>query len=158
MTPFLRKLIGMNWVLFASMCALAIFGVIAVYSATYFKTDEYWHRQAVWVAVGLAIFLVTSLLDYRWVKWAALPLYLVSIVLLVLTYTGLGVEVGGAKAWLNLKLITFQPSQLVVIAGIMVMALFLSHFRKLHPLFKLCIVGAMIGGPMALILKQPTSE
>jgi rod shape determining protein RodA len=83
MTPFLRKLIGMNWVLFASMVALSIFGVIAVYSSTYFKTDEYWHRQTMWVAVGLATFLVTSLLDYRWTKWAALPLYLVSIVLLV---------------------------------------------------------------------------
>jgi rod shape determining protein RodA len=89
------------------------------------------------------------------VKWAALPLYLVSIVFLILTYTGLGKEVGGAKAWLNLKVITFQPSQLVVIAGILVIALFLSHFRKLHPFLKLCIVGAMIGGPMALILKQP---
>jgi cell division protein FtsW (lipid II flippase) len=31
---------------------LAIFGVIAVYSASYFKTDDYWHMQAVWVGIG----------------------------------------------------------------------------------------------------------
>ena len=155
MTPFLRKLLGMNWVLFASMVALSIFGVIAVYSATYFKTDSYWHMQAVWIGVGMVVFLGASLIDYRWVKWAALPLYLISIVFLILTYTSLGKEVGGAKAWLNLKVITFQPSQLVVIAGILVVALFLSHFRKLHPMLKLALVGAMVVGPMALILKQP---
>jgi rod shape determining protein RodA len=42
-----------------------------------------------------------------------------------------------------------------VIAGILVIALFLSQFKKLHPMLKLVLVGAMIGGPMALILKQP---
>ncbi len=155
MTPFLRKLLGMNWLLFGVMMALAIFGVVAVYSATYFRTDDYWHKQAIWVGIGTVIFFATSLIDYRWIKWAALPVYLLSIVLLVLTYTGLGKEVGGAKAWLDLKVIILQPSQLCVIAGILVVALFLSQFRKLHPAIKLALIGAMIGGPMALILKQP---
>ena len=155
MTPFLRKLLGMNWLLFASMLALAVFGVVAVYSATYFKTDDYWQKQAIWVGIGVAVFLAASLIDYRWVKWTALPLYLLSIVFLVLTYSALGEEHGGAKAWLNLKVITFQPSQLCVMAGILVIALFLSQFRKLHPFLKLCIIGAIVGGPMILILKQP---
>lgn len=156
MTPFLRKLIGMNWVLFAAMITLAVFGIVAVYSATFFRTEiNYWHRQVTWVAIGIAVFLATSLIDYRWAKFTALPMYLVSIVFLVLTYTKLGEEHGGAKAWLNLRVLTFQPSQLCVIAGILVVGLFLSQFRKLHPFLKLVIVGAIIGGPMALILKQP---
>jgi rod shape determining protein RodA len=156
MTPFLRKLIGMNWVLFASMVALAVFGVVAVYSATYFRGEiNYWHKQVTWVAIGVAVFLVTSLIDYRWAKFAGLPMYLISIVFLIMTYTSFGEEHGGAKAWLNLKVLTFQPSQLCVIAGVLVLALFLSQFRKLHPFFKLLIVGAIVGGPMALILKQP---
>jgi rod shape determining protein RodA len=108
------------------------------------------------VGIGFAVFLVTSLLDYRWVKWAALPLYLVSIGFLILTYTSLGEEHGGAKCWLRLPGIgTFQPSQLCVIAGVLVVSLFLSQFRRLYPFFKLCIVGAIVGGPMVLILKQP---
>jgi len=82
-------------------------------------------------------------------------MYLISIVFLILTYTKLGEEHGGAKAWLNLKVLTFQPSQLCVIAVVLVIALFLSQFRKLHPFLKLIIVGAIVGGPMALILKQP---
>ncbi|MDQ3621514.1 MAG: FtsW/RodA/SpoVE family cell cycle protein, partial [Verrucomicrobiota bacterium] len=155
MTPLLRKLLRMNWVLVATLLALAVFGVVAVYSATFNPELRYWQKQAAWVAIGLGLFIVTSLIDYRWVKWGALPLYLISIVFLILTYTPLGVEVGGARCWLNLKVITFQPSQLCVIAGVLVIALFLSQFRRLHPFFKLCIVGAIVGGPMVLILKQP---
>jgi len=41
MTPLIRKLLGMNWLLLACAIALGVFGVIAVYSATYFRTDEY---------------------------------------------------------------------------------------------------------------------
>ncbi len=160
MTPLIRKLLGMNWVLVGLSIALCILGVVAVYSASAFRSDElsqsYWHKQAVWVAAGIVVFMVTSLIDYRWVKWAALPLYLISIFFLILTYTKLGEEHGGAKCWLRLPGIgTFQPSQMTVIAGVLTVALFLSQFRKLHPMMKLAFTGAIIGGPMLLILKQP---
>jgi len=50
MTPLLRKLLGLNWLLLANMLALAIFGVIAIYSATYMRGDsaasEFWRKQA----------------------------------------------------------------------------------------------------------------
>jgi rod shape determining protein RodA len=155
MTPFLRKFLGMNWVLFGISVVLCILGVVAVYSASAFRTDDYWHKQMIWVLIGVVTFLVTSLIDYRWVRWAALPMYIISIVFLILTYTSLGREHGGATCWLELGGITFQPSQLTVIAGVLTVGLFLSQFRKLHPMLKLAFTGAMIGGPMLLILKQP---
>ena len=156
MTPFLRKFFGMNWLLVGIAVTLCVLGVVAVYSATSFRYDEYWHKQAIWVVAGIAVFLVTSLIDYRWVKWAALPLYIASIFFVVLTYTHLGEEHGGAKCWLRLPGIgTFQPSQMAVIAGVLTVGLFLSQFRKLHPMLKLIFTGAIIGGPMLLILKQP---
>ena len=59
MTPLLRKLLGLNWLLLATMLALAIFGVIAIYSATYMREDtiasEFWRKQANWVAVAASI-------------------------------------------------------------------------------------------------------
>ena len=80
MTPFLRKLLGLNWLLLANMLALAIFGVVAIYSATYMREDsvsaEFWRKQASWVAVGFFAFMVTSLIDYRWIRLGALPMYL----------------------------------------------------------------------------------
>ena len=85
MTPFLRKLLGLNWLLLVNMLALAIFGVIAIYSATYMREDtmaaEFWRKQANWVAVGFLAFMITSLIDYRWIRWGALPMYLAGLVL-----------------------------------------------------------------------------
>jgi rod shape determining protein RodA len=156
MTPLLRKLLGMNWLLVVITILLTGFGVLAVYSATYFRTNEYWEKQLVWATGGLAVFFVVSILHYRWVKWAALPLYVISIVLTALTYTSLGQEHGGAKCWLRLPGIgTFQPSQMAIVAAILTVGLFLCHFQKMHPILKLGCIGSIIGGPMLLTLKQP---
>ncbi len=156
MTPLIRKLLGMNWLLVGTALALAVLGVVAVYSASAFRTEDYWHKQALWVAVGVVVLLVTSLIDYRWVKWVALPMYLVSVLAVVLTYTSWGEEHGGAKCWLRIPGIgTFQPSQMAVIAGVLTLGLFLSQFRRIHPMAKLAFTGAIVGGPMLLILKQP---
>jgi len=155
MTPLIRKLLGMNWLIVGLSIGLCILGVVAVYSASAFREDTYWHKQAIWVGAGIVVFMTASLIDYRWVKWAALPMYLTSIALVILTYIK-GEEHGGAKCWLRVPGIgTFQPSQMAVIAGILTVALFLSQFRKMHPFVKLCITGCIVGGPMLLILKQP---
>ena len=140
------------------MLALAIFGVIAIYSATYMRSDstatDFWRKQANWVAVGFVAFMITSLIDYRWIKWGALPMYLAGIVFLVLTKF-IGSKVYGARSWLHLGPINFQPAQLAVIAGIMVLALFLSQFREMHPMLRLVLCGTIVGAPCLLILMQP---
>ncbi len=124
MTPFLRKLLGQNWLLLVNMLALAIFGVIAIYSATPMRGDSYaadfWRKQANWVAVGFFAFMVASLIDYRWIRWGALPMYLAGIVFLILTHF-IGQRVYGARSWLHLGPINFQPAQLAIVAGIMVL-------------------------------------
>ncbi|PYJ94494.1 MAG: rod shape-determining protein RodA [Verrucomicrobia bacterium] len=158
MMPFLRKLLGQNWLLLLSMLALAIFGVIAIYSATSSRADSYaadfWRKQANWVAVGVFAFILTSLVDYRWIRWGALPMYLAGIVFLVLTKF-IGTKVYGARSWLHLGPINFQPAQLAVVAGIMVLALFLTQFRDIHPMLRLLLCGAIAAAPCLLILLQP---
>src|SRR6188508_1813031 len=158
MTPFLRKLLGLNWVLLATMLALAIFGVIAVYSATYMREDavsaEFWRKQASWVAIGFLAFIITSLIDYRWIRWGALPMYVLGIGFLILTKF-MGHKVYGSRSWLHLGPINFQPAQLAVVAGIMVLALFLTQFRQMHPALRLLLSGAIAGAPCLLILMQP---
>src|ERR1700712_3863706 len=101
MTPLIKKLLSMNWVIVVLMLVISIGGIVAIYSATYFRTDEYWHKQAIWVCGGVVVFFVTSLIDYRWVKWIALPMYLAGTGLVILTYTSMGEQHGGAKCWLR---------------------------------------------------------
>src|SRR5437763_8139437 len=142
----------------AVMLALAIFGVIAIYSATYMREDpvaaEFWRKQANWVVVGFFAFIITSLIDYRWVRWGALPMYLAGLVFLVLTKF-IGSKVYGARSWLHIGPINFQPAQLAVVAGIMVLAIFLSQFREMHPMLRLLLCSAIVGAPCLLILMQP---
>src|ERR1700682_2103717 len=158
MTPFLRKLLGLNWLLLINMVALAIFGVVAIYSATYMREDpvsaEFWHKQANWEMVGFFAFMITSLIDYHWIRWGALPMYLAGIVFLILTKF-IGQRVYGARSWLHIGPLNFQPAQLAVVAGIMVLALFLSQFRQMHPMLRLLVCGAIVGAPCLLILMQP---
>lgn len=160
MTPLLRKLLGLNWVLLFTMLALAIFGVVAIYSATYMREEtvasEFWRKQANWVAVGFLAFMVTSLMDYRWVRWGAVPLYLLGLAFLVATKF-FGTKVYGSRSWLHIGPLNFQPAQLAVIAGIMVLALFLSHpqFRDMHSMLRLLLCGVIVGAPCLLILMQP---
>ena len=158
MTPFLRKLLGLNWLLLALMLALAVFGVIAIYSATYMREDpgaaDFWRKQANWVAVGFFAFMLASVVDYHWVRWGALPMYLAGLFFLILTKF-VGSKVYGARSWLHLGPINFQPAQLAVVAGIMVLAIFLSQFRQMHPMLRLLICGAIVGAPCLLILMQP---
>jgi len=157
-TPFLRKILGLNWLLLVLMLALAIFGVVAIYSATYMREDpvaaEFWRKQANWVVVGFFAFIVTSLIDYKWIRWGALPMYLAGLGFLILTKF-MGQKVYGARSWLHLGPVNFQPAQLAVIAGIMVLSLFLSQFKEMHPMLRLLLCGVIVGAPCLLILLQP---
>lgn len=162
MTPFLRKLLGMNWLLFASVVVIALAGVLFVNGASYLQPEHrYWQNQAKWVGIGMLVFLAVTLIDFRWVKWASIPMYLASIAFTALTYTSMGREHGGARCWLYLPGIgEFQPSQMAVISGVLVTGLFLSVTRSWERFWfgnvvRLIGVGIIVGPPMVLILKQP---
>ena len=159
MTPLLRKFLGMNWLIFALMIGLAAFGVFAIFSATWMRDEatvrNYWRAQSLWVGLGLIAFLVTSLVDYRWIKWGALPMYVVGLVLLVYVLI-FGERIANVRSWIRIPHVgNFQPAQFAVVAGIMVLSLFLSQFRTLHPMVRLALCGIICGAPMMLILKQP---
>src|SRR5438874_4183752 len=135
MTPFLRKILGLNWLLMAVMLALAIFGVIAIYSATYMREDpvaaEFWRKQANWVVVGFFAFIITSLIDYRWVRWGALPMYLAGLAFLILTKF-IGQKVFGPRICFIFVPLTFHPARLAALPGSLVLSFFPSKFKQFH--------------------------
>jgi rod shape determining protein RodA len=156
MHPLLRKFLGMNWILLGLMLGLMVFGIYAIESATWMREQDqgYWKDQIKWMFLCLPIFFAVSLIDYRWIRWGALPLYVLGLAGLVAVMV-MGQERYGAKSWLDLKFMNFQPSQLAILAGIMVLALFLSQFRTMPPLLKILACGAMVGAPWILILIEP---
>ncbi|HEY5793007.1 MAG TPA: FtsW/RodA/SpoVE family cell cycle protein, partial [Chthoniobacterales bacterium] len=154
MHPLLRKLLGMNWLLFGLMLALMGYGIYAIYSATWFREATFWRSQLLWMLVCLPGFFAFSFIDYRWIRWGALPIYLVSVGLLLATRI-IGVERYGAKSWLDLGPLNFQPSQTAIVGGILVLALFLSQFRNLPAILRIIGCAIIAGAPCLLILVQP---
>jgi hypothetical protein len=122
MNSFLRKLLGMNWLLVCLAIGLSVFGVIAIYSATYMREEAYlkemWRRQIVFLVLGVAVFFVAALINYRyWLSSVIFPLllYLAGLGFLVLTHF-FGRTTFGAKSWLDLGPISFQPAQLAIVS------------------------------------------
>lgn len=158
MTPLFRKFLGLHWPLFGLMILLTAVGIVAVYSATYMREAEYlatsWRRQTMWALISLVFFFGASLIDYHWIKWGALPLYVLSLATLVAVLL-FGTTVFGATRWISLGPLSFQPSQLSILAGLLMMALALSQFRRWHPLLRIALCGAISAAPVLLILRQP---
>src|SRR5580698_4387856 len=165
MNLLLRKLIGMNWLLLAVAVGLSIFGVMAIYSATYMRAEVYltemWRRQIIWLAIGIVVFFVAALIDYRaWLNHVSLPLimYLGGLGFLVLTHF-IGRTTFGARSWLEIGPISFQPAQLAVIATLLLISWLLANTENWVGLWptigRILSCGAIIAPPWILILIQP---
>jgi rod shape determining protein RodA len=157
--PYLRKLFRLNWVLFAVMIALCVFSVIAIYCATFMRDPSSYlaqsaRKQTVWIMASMLVFITVSLVDYRWIKWGALPVYIAGVTLLVLCHF-IGKTHYGAKSWIEFGGFSLQPSQLAILGGIMIIALLLSEYRRMHPLLKLLLCGLIAGPPLLLVAIQP---
>ena len=153
----------MNWVLVLTMFCLLAFGVFAIYGASWTRDSGYladsWNRQVKWIALGTFIFFGTSLIDYKWILWGAVPMYILGITCLV-ALRFLGVTSSGATSWMDLGFMNFQPSQLAVVSGILLLAVVLSRLQSFHhlfrhPLLRLAICAMIVIPPFLLILKEP---
>lgn len=161
-TPVFRKFLGMNWALFLTMIGLLIFGITAIYSASWMREGilaTKWKSQALYAMIGVVAYFGIGLIDYKWLRWAAIPIYLIGIALLVIV-SQVGIEVSGTKGWLRIPgVITFQPSQVAMAGGILMMAVMLSQLHKLHPIFRNHFLRMLVTGiagviPFLMVLKQ----
>jgi cell division protein FtsW len=109
---------------------LVAFGVVMVYSTSYVFAmkrfgDEYFFvkKHMVFAVVGLALFIIASKVPYRVYRTLAYPMLIVAAALLVLVFIpGFGFEAGGARRWIRLGPIAFQPSEPAKLAVIFFLA------------------------------------
>ncbi|MEW6673445.1 MAG: rod shape-determining protein RodA [Thermodesulfobacteriota bacterium] len=123
---FDRRLVqNFDWGLLGLTLLLGIIGLIILYSAVTAGTPEAQRvlclKQLIWFCVGLVVMLVCFLFDYKILERWALPIYIVCI-LLLLAVLIFGRYVGGSKRWLVLGPVSMQPSELIKITVIIVVA------------------------------------
>jgi rod shape determining protein RodA len=155
----------MNWLLVSLAIGLSVFGVIAIYSATFMREEAYlkemWRRQIVFLVLGVVVFFVVALINYRlWLSNVIFPLllYLAGLGFLVLTHF-VGRTTFGAKSWLDLGPISFQPAQLSVISTLLLLSWLLANTGNWVGFWptvgRISSCAAIIAPPWLLILIQP---
>ncbi|MGL1901740.1 MAG: putative lipid II flippase FtsW [Fibrobacterales bacterium] len=159
------KSVAIDRLLLVAVFALIGIGIVIIYSASSpsaleAKKEETYFvlNHLVKLLVGVALFLVTIQIDYAvWMKYSRL-LFIVSFVMMLALLVGpWGVKVHGATRWLNLGGLKFQPSELMKISMIFLLATKLSECKdqiedlKIGFLRPLIIVGVVFG----LLILQP---
>ena len=161
--PF--KLAEYDLVLLMMVVALTCFGVVMIYSASSVMAAKNFHdgafflkRQAVFALFGFGIALAAMRIDYHVWRKLAVPLLLLSLILLVLVLVpGIGGKVKGASRWIKLPGFNLQPSEFTKIALIMYMAYSIDkkqdRIRSLTAGFLPYMVVLMV--LLGLLLQQP---
>lgn len=114
-----------NFILLILVLACMIFGVIVIRSVK----EEIYMKQAIGVGLGLAIMLFLSFFDYHIICNFYNVIYLVGLGLLFAVIL-VGNDGGGAKRWVDIGGIIFQPSELEKIIMIVFLAKFLSNLKE----------------------------
>ncbi len=152
-----------DWPLVALAFTLSVFGIAMVYSAG--QTDvptfveRIWRTQIVWFGLGLVVAFGISRTSVRLAEWAALPMYLGAILLLLALFfigTGAGTA-ASTKSWLAIGGVRLgQPSELAKIAVVLMLARVLSAQRQAPTtLFALWRPLVIVAVPWLLIMAQP---
>lgn len=110
-------------------------------------------RQSAFALTGLVLFWLVTKSDTQVWRSLAWVFYLVSVLLLVVVFV-YGLEVRGSLRWIDLGFIRLQPSELVKISTIVLLAHFLSS-RNMKHLKNILISGLIAFVPGALIFVQP---
>ena len=121
------------WVLFGILIVVAILALFSASSTLAFEENRSplgpIMEQMLFIAAGVGLAFVLQFVPSKFIRIASYLGLGISIVFLLLTFTSMGVEINGAKRWLRIFGITFQPSELAKLTLIMVVSDLLSRIR-----------------------------
>ncbi len=147
-----------DWLLFAAILIVSIFGVIMINSAV--KGDpelaDFPMRQAVYVALGILLMFLTAAFNYHLLRTIAIPFYIFVLALLAVV-GALGQTIFGAQCWISFfGLFPIQPSELAKVALAMTLSVYLGNNRERIGELRVILTGVIIALPiLVLVAIQP---
>lgn len=127
---------GIDRPLLVLIILLLCYGSVMVFSASYayafsrYGDSAYFIRkQLQWVGIGLALMFAASIFPYEWYKKLTPYFFVGSLGLLGLVLV-IGTAEDEAKRWINLGFISFQPSEVMKFALVMMLAWWAHKYRK----------------------------
>jgi rod shape determining protein RodA len=145
-----------DWTLLGMVLVLCTISVLEIYSATLHTKYAGFHtKQIFWIAGGLAAMFIIAKIDYHqllnWVPWA----YGVCLLALVAVRLA-GTKVMGARRWIRVGPMHFQPSEWVKLVLILAVARYFANLGGRNLTWKdIAKSFALVGVPMVLVLIQP---
>ncbi len=122
------KLARLDWPLLFITFLLCGVGLLNVYSGTRVlggETSALFAKQAIWIAVGLAVFFAVYYLSDGFIEEAT-PAFAVSVLAMLVVVLVVGKIRGGAQRWISMGGFNFQPSEFAKIAAALVLARYYS--------------------------------
>lgn len=158
------KKLKVDKVLLIVTIVLVIFGLLMVYSASnvvalYKYNDSFYFtkRQLVFAGIGIVLMILIINIDINKIYRYSALIFLIALVCLILVLIpGIGMVRGGARSWIGVGSVSFQPSEAMKIGIVLLLARYFSKYDKDLLKFKnfffvLCIIGSVFG----LIMLQP---
>ncbi len=151
---FERRVTGnFDWTLFGLAYAIALIGVVNLFSAS--PPDA--ARQVQWLVAGTMVLAAFAFVDYHTVARLAYPVY-AAVLLMLVAVVFVGRSGGGAQRWLPVGPVAVQPSEFAKLAVILVLARWFSQKergREPLGLADLIVPGLLAAVPTVMVVKQP---
>ncbi|MDO4477789.1 MAG: FtsW/RodA/SpoVE family cell cycle protein [Lachnospiraceae bacterium] len=153
--PYYRRRDYYDYNLLAVVILLVAFGLVIMFSASVYDGTRYHNdnmyflqRQAFFAVISIVLVIVLPLLvDYhKLMGLAGGILYFGSLILMAMVRSPFGMEINGARRWINIKGISFQPAELAKIAVIVIVPLAINYMGKKFRGFWAPVVALIIGG------------
>lgn len=156
-----------GWVLMALVLFLSLFGVLMVYSASFYYAKRHYNnefffltKQIIGFVLGFGAMILLSSLNYNKLKPFGLIALIVGYILLALVFVpGLGVENYGARRWIRLPGFTIQSSEIAKFCFVIFASSYLSKHNGDIKNFKsiLPVVAGGVGMCLLIILEPNMS-
>lgn len=139
--------------LFIFLLIILLFSLNLIGQAVGFDSS-FFFKQLLFIAVGLIIFIIVSVLNLRFLFRYSLIIYILSILILVLT-AFIGTEINGSKRWLDLVLFKIQSSEILKLTLPIFLVSLIDYFKnKSQNLTELAFLFISLV-PFVIILQQP---
>lgn len=161
-----------DFVLTALVMGLTLFGIIMVFSASYYTAINKFHetskyapyfyliRQVIFALGSSVVCIILASIDYHVITKIAVPIYVIVLALIGLTYVpGIGTTVNNAARWIVVGPITILPGELAKLACILLCAWWITRedHDNLDLVHSLLPMLAVIAPAVALVYLQPST-
>ncbi len=148
-----------DYVLVFTVILLVLFGILMIYSAGFDTIEKVnkglYKKQLLWFIFGFVLMIAVTFINYKILGEYSLHIYIG--LLLILLFTAIfGTPVRNTRAWLDLGVFSFQPSEFMKLGLILILAKYLElRERDIKNFRELLVPTVLTLFPVLIILKQP---